>query len=127
MVHVAALLTACCWALADLAAEGAEQNAVALVRALTPAQALALLPLVCGLGPLFEELLFRAVLPAALPKSLGLLLPAALFALAHGPNAHALPLFLMGLWLGLLTRRQRGLLPATLLHALFNLPTLLLA
>lgn len=124
--HAAALL-ACCWALADLAADGSEQDALALIRALTPGQTLALIPLVCGLTPLLEELLFRAVLPAALPRRLGLLLPAALFALAHGPDAYALPLFLMGLWLGLLTQRQRALLPAILLHALFNLPPLLLA
>ena len=123
----AVCLVAGAWALVAVAADGATQSAVSLVSALTPLQTLALLPLVCGLGPLAEELLYRGALADALPRRAAPLLCAVLFALAHGPNAFCLPLFFVGLWLGLLVRRQCALLPAVTLHAAFNLPTLLLA
>ena len=123
----AVCLVAGAWALVAVAADGATQSAVSLVGALSPMQTLALLPFVCGLGPLAEELLYRGALLQALPRRAAPLLAAALFALAHGPNAFFLPLLFVGLWLGLLTRRQGSLLPAIALHAVFNLPTLLLA
>lgn len=123
----AVCLVAGAWALTDVAAGGATQTAVSLVGALTPLQKVALLPLVCGLGPLAEEFLYRGALADALPRRVAPTLCAALFALAHGPNAFCLPLFFVGLWLGLLVRRQGTLLPAVALHAAFNLPTLLLA
>lgn len=122
----AVCLIAGAWALVAVAADGATQSAVSLVGALTPLQTLALLPFVCGLGPLAEELLYRG----ALFDALGRTAPwatAVLFALAHGPNAFFLPLFFVGLWLGFLAQRQDTLLPAVALHAAFNLPTLLLA
>lgn len=123
----AVCLVAGAWALTDVAAGGATQTVVGLVGALTPLQKVALLPFVCGLGPLAEELLYRGALADALPRRAAPLLCAVLFALAHGPNAFCLPLFFVGLWLGLLVRRQCALLPAVTLHAAFNLPTLLLA
>ena len=123
----AVCLIAGSWALVAVAADGATQNAVSLVGALTPLQTLALLPLVCGLGPLAEELLYRGALFEALGRRAVPWATAALFALAHGPNAFFFPLFFVGLWLGLLAQRQGTILPAVALHAAFNLPTLLLA
>lgn len=123
----AVCLIAGSWTLVAVVADGATQNAVSLVGALTPLQTLALLPFVCGLGPLAEELLYRGALFDALGHRAAPWATAALFALAHGPNAFFFPLFFVGLWLGFLTQRQGTLLPAVALHAAFNLPTLLLA
>ena len=123
----AVCLIAGAWALVAVAADGATQSAVSLVGALTPLQTLALLPFVCGLGPLAEELLYRGALFDALGRRTAPWATAVLFALAHGLNAFFLPLFFVGLWLGFLAQRQGTLLPAVALHAAFNLPTLLLA
>ena len=123
----AVCLIAGAWALVAVAADDATQSAVSLVGALTPFQTLALLPFVCGLGPLAEELLYRGALFDALGHRAAPWATAVLFALAHGPNAFFFPLFFVGLWLGFLTQRQGTLLPAIALHAVFNLPTLLLA
>ena len=80
-----------------------------------------------GTRAIFEEALFRGVLLHAAPPWAALPLSSLLFGLAHGPDAFALPLALLGWCLGLVTLRARSLLPAILLHALFNLLALLLA
>lgn len=100
------------------------QDLVALLREFAPLQRAAAALVVCGLVPLTEELLFRGVLGSTKPA--GMLLSAALFAAAHGTGGLFLPLFFFGTVQSLLCRRYGSLLPAVLLHALFNGVTLLL-
>jgi len=76
------------------------------------------------LAPLFEETLFRGVLLPVLARrwgrSWGVVLSAAAFALAHLSLGELLPLFVLGIGLGLL-RLQSGRLGASvLMHGLWN-------
>ncbi len=101
------------------------QDSVELLSSVTPAQRLLLALPLCLVVPFFEEFLFRGILLHAGPAAVTLPLSALLFALAHGANLFALPLFIFGWVLGLLTLHTRSLLPAILFHALFNAITLL--
>lgn len=101
----------------------------ALVQQLAPFsffERLALIPVICLLSPMIEELLYRGFLLAVGPAGLALPLSALVFALAHGVNAHLPALLMLGLFLGLVTLRTRSLRAAILLHAAFNLLNLLL-
>jgi membrane protease YdiL (CAAX protease family) len=76
------------------------------------------------LAPLFEETLFRGVLLPVLSRHLGapgaVVLSALVFAIAHLSLAELVPLFVLGVGLGLL-RWQTGRLGASVcLHALWN-------
>ena len=75
-------------------------------------------------APLFEEILFRGVLLPVLGTWLGptgaVLLSAGLFAAAHLSLAEWLPLFLLGIGLGVLRLRSGRLASCVLLHALWN-------
>ena len=75
-------------------------------------------------APLFEEILFRGVLLPVLGTWLGssgaVLLSAALFAAAHLSLAEWIPLFLLGIGLGVLRLRSGRLAACVLLHALWN-------
>jgi len=79
-------------------------------------------------APLAEEFFFRRVLQGWLEKRLpahnaagAIALSAAAFALAHqGQGLAFVPLFPLGIVLGYLVRQTGSLLPAILLHALFN-------
>jgi len=75
-------------------------------------------------APLFEEILFRGVLLPVLGTWLGptgaVLLSAALFAAAHLSLAEWIPLFLLGIGLGVLRLRSGRLASCVLLHALWN-------
>lgn len=116
-----ALLLAGAYALNAIVAGGEEQSAVALLAGLSPLQRAMLIPTICLLTPLAEEALFRGVLLRAAPAAVALPASAALFALAHGPDRFVVPLVFVGFLLGALTLRTRSLLPAILLHTLFNL------
>jgi len=76
------------------------------------------------LAPLFEETLFRGVLlPVAarrLGSGWGIVLSAAIFALAHLSLGELMPLFLLGLGLGWLRWRSGRLAASVLMHALWN-------
>ena len=75
-------------------------------------------------APLFEEIIFRGVLLPVLGTWLGpsgaVLLSAALFAAAHLSLSEWIPLFLLGLGLGVLRLRSGRLASCVLLHALWN-------
>ena len=75
-------------------------------------------------GPLTEEILFRGYLQdlgvAALGQRRGELCIAALFGLMHGP-LYALPIGLLGYFLGFLRREHGSLLSPFLAHAAHNL------
>ncbi len=82
----------------------------------------------CVVAPVGEEFFFRRVLQAWLEKLLpaadgiaAVCIAAAAFALAHyGHGLAFLPLFPLGLVLGLIARRTGSIVPCILLHALFN-------
>ena len=81
------------------------------------------------LAPLFEETLFRGVLLPVLGRPLGsvgaVLISAIVFAIAHLSLSELVPLFVLGIGLGLL-RWQTGRLAACVcLHALWNSLTFL--
>lgn len=80
---------------------------------------------ICTLTPLVEEMLFRGVLLRLGPPVIFLPLSSLLFALAHGPSPHLIPLFFLGWAIGWLTLRCNSIRPAIILHALFNLLTAL--
>lgn len=80
-------------------------------------------------APLFEEFLFRGFLLPSLTRYMPLwgaiLLSAFLFAAAHLSLSEILPLFSLGIVLGVVYTRSRNLLASMLLHSLWNSGTLL--
>jgi membrane protease YdiL (CAAX protease family) len=114
------------WLLERLWSDPSGSNPLLDMVLTTPSsQALLLLALTAlVLAPLFEETLFRGVLLPVLARrwgrGWGVLLSAAAFALAHLSLGELLPLFVLGLGLGLL-RLQSGRLGASvLMHGLWN-------
>ncbi|MDJ0733505.1 MAG: CPBP family glutamic-type intramembrane protease [Nostocaceae cyanobacterium] len=92
--------------------------------------ALAILFLTAGIAaPLFEEFLFRGFLLPSLTHYLpvwgSILLTALLFAIAHLSLSEILPLFALGVVLGVVYTRSRNLLAPMLLHSLWNSGTLM--
>jgi membrane protease YdiL (CAAX protease family) len=79
-------------------------------------------------APLVEELFFRRIFQGWLEKRLpqadaagAIAISAAAFALAHrGQGLAYVPLFPLGLVLGLIARRTGSIVPCILLHAFFN-------
>ncbi len=80
-------------------------------------------------APLFEEFLFRGFLLPSLTRYIpvwgSILLSAFLFAAAHLSLSEILPLFSLGIVLGVVYTRSRNLLAPMLLHSLWNSGTLL--
>tara|TARA_Y100001968_G_C19451722_1_gene769140 strand:+ start:1007 stop:2365 length:1359 start_codon:yes stop_codon:yes gene_type:complete len=76
------------------------------------------------LAPLFEEFIFRGILLPVLVNDLGQLfgvsMSALVFALAHLSIGELLPLFVLGLGLGVLRLTSGRLLPSVLMHSLWN-------
>jgi membrane protease YdiL (CAAX protease family) len=112
-----------------------EHPIVDLLRAQQDSTALAIVALsAVVVAPLAEELFFRRVLQGWLEKRLpqadggqAVGLAAAAFALAHaGQGLAFLPLFPLALVLGHLVRRTGSIVPAVLLHGLFNAVSLAL-
>jgi len=112
-----------------------EHPIVDLLRAQRNAAAVAIVTLSAVIvAPLAEELFFRRVLQGWLEKRLpqadggqAVGLAAAAFALAHaGQGLAFLPLFPLAVVLGHLVRRTGSILPAVLLHGLFNAVSLTL-
>ncbi|KAB8331927.1 CPBP family intramembrane metalloprotease [Scytonema tolypothrichoides VB-61278] len=80
-------------------------------------------------APIFEEVLFRGFLLPSLTRYLSvwgsILASAFLFAVAHLSLSEILPLFALGIVLGVVYTRSRNLLAPMLLHSLWNSGTLL--
>uniref|UniRef100_A0A0C1N6R5 Abortive phage infection protein n=1 Tax=Tolypothrix bouteillei VB521301 TaxID=1479485 RepID=A0A0C1N6R5_9CYAN len=80
-------------------------------------------------APFFEEILFRGFLLPSLTRYLpvwgSILISSFLFAAAHLSLAEVLPLFSLGIVLGVVYTRSRNLLAPMLLHSLWNSGTLL--
>lgn len=80
-------------------------------------------------APIFEELLFRGFLLPSLTRYLpvwgSILASGFLFAVAHLSLSEILPLFALGIVLGIVYTRSRNLLAPMLLHSLWNSGTLL--
>ena len=76
------------------------------------------------LAPVFEELVFRGILLPVLisrmGKIIGLVLSALIFALAHLSVGELIPLFTLGIGLGLMRLSSGRLLPCALMHSLWN-------
>ncbi len=103
-----------------------EQALLSLMRELqgSPAGALAVLYAVLG-APLCEEIIFRGLGCAAIPRRLGPLVAAlgtaSVFALLHGADPQAVPpLFVLGLALAWLRLGSGSLLPCLALHVANN-------
>jgi membrane protease YdiL (CAAX protease family) len=82
-------------------------------------------------APLFEEVVFRGFIQPALIRRtgvwVGLTLTAAVFALIHGPDLHAVgPVFVLGLTLGWLRQRTGTVTAPIILHILNNAGAMLL-
>jgi sodium transport system permease protein len=82
-------------------------------------------------APVFEELLFRGLLHSTLRARLGqgvaLILTALIFALMHDtgqtlhdPRSFPLPIFYLGIVLGLIRERTGSVVPGMAVHALNN-------
>jgi membrane protease YdiL (CAAX protease family) len=85
--------------------------------------------LVALLTPLAEEFVFRGVLLQGFARHVSFnaanVLQAAIFAALH-ENLFALPLlFAFGLVAGQITRKADGLLPAVVMHAIFNITAII--
>jgi uncharacterized protein len=80
-------------------------------------------------APIFEEILFRGFLLPSLTRYLSvwgsILASSFLFAAAHLSLSEILPLFSLGIVLGIVYTRSRNLLAPVLLHSLWNSGTLL--
>jgi membrane protease YdiL (CAAX protease family) len=80
-------------------------------------------------APIFEETLFRGFLLPSLTRyfpvwgAIGL--SALIFALAHLSLSEVLPLTTLGIVLGIVYTRSRGLLTSMLLHSLWNSITMI--
>lgn len=83
----------------------------------------------CVAAPMFEEIFFRGFLLPSLTRymSVGgaILASALLFAIAHLSFSEVLPLFTLGIVLGVVYTRSRNLFASILLHGLWNAGTLL--
>jgi membrane protease YdiL (CAAX protease family) len=83
------------------------------------------IPLVCVIAPLAEESIFRGFIYGWLRRHLtvlpALVIGAAIFSAAHLVLVLALPLFAVGIILGLLYEYSDSLLPGAIVHGLFNL------
>jgi membrane protease YdiL (CAAX protease family) len=104
---------------------------VALERSETPIWARAVLWFGAAVVvPVAEECFFRGILQTALANLLrsrgaAILLASILFGLAHAQQWHVVPaLVLFGITLGLLYERSQALVAPIVLHALFNIKTL---
>lgn len=79
-------------------------------------------------APVFEEILFRGFLLPSLTRYLpvwgAILLSGLIFALAHLSFSEVLPLATLGVVLGFVYTRSRGLLASMLLHSLWNSVTM---
>ena len=86
---------------------------------------------VVGLAPFFEEIIFRGFLYRQLKARAGsvgaAIVSAAAFSAVHLSPGTLVPLFGLGLLLAAVTERSGGLLPAMLLHGLWNGGSLVLA
>ncbi len=86
----------------------------------------AVIATVCVIGPIVEEILFRAYLQTGMrrliPRIWSLVIVSALFGLMHGKEI-ALPLALMGGFFGWLRERDDGLFAPMLAHVLHNSAT----
>lgn len=91
----------------------------------------AMVLLVSVLPGIAEELLFRGYLQSRLLKSwppfAAIVVSAALFAAAHGDPMHAVAVFPIGIWLGIVAWRTGSLWPAILCHAYNNLNAIVAA
>ncbi|PMB16307.1 CPBP family intramembrane metalloprotease domain-containing protein [Fischerella thermalis CCMEE 5282] len=80
-------------------------------------------------APLFEEFLFRGFLLPSLTRYMSvwwaIIASSFLFAIAHLSLSEVLPLFALGIVLGVVYTRSRNLLAPMLLHSLWNSGTLL--
>ncbi len=80
-------------------------------------------------APLFEEFLFRGFLLPSLTRYFpvwgAIVISSFLFAVAHLSLSEILPLFTLGVVLGVVYTRSRNLLASMLLHSLWNSGTLL--
>jgi uncharacterized protein len=80
-------------------------------------------------APLFEEFLFRGFLLPSFTRYIpvwgSILLSALIFAIAHLSLSEILPLFSLGIVLGIVYTRSRNLLAPMLLHSIWNASTLL--
>ena len=76
------------------------------------------------LAPVFEETIFRGVLLPILSRdfgiNLGIIVSAFIFALAHLSLGEMLPLFVLGLGLGIIRIASGSLLSSVIMHALWN-------
>ncbi|HEY9666646.1 MAG TPA: type II CAAX endopeptidase family protein [Coleofasciculaceae cyanobacterium] len=83
----------------------------------------------CVAAPIFEEIFFRGFLLPSLTRYTpvwgAILASALLFAIAHLSFSEVLPLFTLGIVLGVVYTRSRNLLASILLHGLWNAGTLL--
>ncbi|MBW4465854.1 MAG: CPBP family intramembrane metalloprotease [Pegethrix bostrychoides GSE-TBD4-15B] len=79
-------------------------------------------------APVFEEILFRGFLLPSLTRYLpvwgAILVSGLIFALAHLSFSEVLPLATLGVMLGFVYSRSRGLLASMLLHSLWNSVTM---
>lgn len=92
-----------------------------------PAAAVVVIISAVVIAPLAEEFFFRRVLQGWLEKrcaghpGVAVLIASAIFAAAHREQGLAfVPLFPLAIVLGVITERTGSILPAVLLHALFN-------
>lgn len=92
-----------------------------------PAASLLVFTSAVVIAPLAEEFFFRRVLQGWLEKrfsarpGMAVLIASAAFAAAHqGQGLAFLPLFPLAIVLGVITERTGSILPAVLLHAMFN-------
>jgi len=90
----------------------------------TPAATAIFALVIVVLAPLFEETIFRGFLLPSLTRSLpvtgAVVVSGFVFALAHLSVADLLPLTVLGILLGFVYTRQRGLWAPIVLHSLWN-------
>ncbi|HEY4000191.1 MAG TPA: CPBP family glutamic-type intramembrane protease [Candidatus Xenobia bacterium] len=83
--------------------------------------------LVCVVGPLFEEFMFRGVLYSSLRKAMrpswAIVLSAFIFGIVHADLPGLLPIFVLACFMGLIYEKSGSLVPSIVMHMLQNTMT----
>ncbi|MBI4835511.1 MAG: CPBP family intramembrane metalloprotease [Planctomycetes bacterium] len=81
--------------------------------------------MVCGFGPIMEEIVYRACFYSALKKRfgvlLGIILSSLVFALMHQNLSSLVPIFMVGVTCAIIFEKTKTLMTSAIIHSFFNL------
>ena len=131
MIGLATLgLCAFAWIYADITTvlkiELHPQEVVTMVsQTESQAEILPVFLIICGFGPIMEEIIYRACFYSAVKNQFGIFwgvfLSSLIFALMHMNMSSLMPLFMVGVMCAIIFERTKSLTASVIVHSLFNL------